>query len=176
MAAYVVTNNAYSTLASGIASGDTTLTVGAGHGARFPSISGGDWTFITLQNSSNAIEIVKVTARSTDTFTIVRAQEGTTAAAWAAADTVELRFTARVVTTINGTQTLTNKTFVAPALGTPVSGVATNLTGLPLTTGVTGTLPIANGGTGATTAAAALTSLGALTTGKAVAVALIFGF
>jgi hypothetical protein len=72
------------------------------------------------------------------------------------------------VTTSTGTGSVvlaTSPTLVTPALGTPSSGTATNLTGLPLSTGVTGTLGIANGGTGATTASAALTAMSFVASG-----------
>lgn len=90
--AVLYSNNASTTLSASITSAATTLVVASGKGALFPAISGSDYFYITLVNTAGVIEIMKVTARSTDTFTVVRGQDGTSAAAWAAGDRVELRF------------------------------------------------------------------------------------
>src|SRR5271154_3630323 len=96
------TNNAMSTLASDISSGATSLTVQSGIGALYPNPTGGDYFFCTLSDGVN-LEIIKVTARSVDTFsTIVRAQQGTTAQAFLAASPtkVDLRLTAADLVTL----------------------------------------------------------------------------
>jgi len=123
------TNNATSVLAAGITNVATSLTVAAGEGAKFPAITGGDYFLATLCQLSGATEInheiVKVSARTTDTFTIVRAQEGTTARAFNAADPVQLRVTAGTVTAL---ATLGANTFTAAqdhATGAAIASAAT---------------------------------------------------
>jgi len=88
-------NNAFSTLATSINDAVTTLAVASGHGARFPTITGSQYFYVTLIDSSNNLEIVKVTARSSDTFTVVRDQESSGNKAFSAGDRVELRLTAQ---------------------------------------------------------------------------------
>ena len=58
--------------------------------------------------------------------------------------------------------TSTSMAMVTPILGTPTSGVLTNCTGLPLTTGVTGALAVASGGTGASATVQSLSGPGAV--------------
>ena len=146
------TNNAATTLASGITNVATSLTVASGKGALFPTISGSDFFYVTLANGSGGVEIVKVTARSTDTFTIVRGQDGTSGVAWNTGDKVELRVTAADLNAMVQTANL-------QVGGTATTGTASSSTYLrgdgawstPVTSNVAGTGIGVSGATGAVT-------------------------
>ncbi len=82
-------NNASTVLSAGISASATTLTVNTGTGGLFPSpVSGTSFFKLTLVDSATGTltEIVHVTARTGDTMTIVRGQEGTTNRLWSAND------------------------------------------------------------------------------------------
>lgn len=136
MAAVLFSNNASASLAASISSSATTVTVTTGQGGLFPAISGGNFFYATLTDSSNNLEIVKVTGRTTDSMTVVRAQEGTTARAYAAADKLELRVTAAVLN--NFPQLIADQTF---------SGANTFSSAPTFSTA----LAVSSGGTGSTT-------------------------
>jgi hypothetical protein len=157
------TNNAATTLASGITSIDTSLTVATGDGAEFPTLAGSQYFFCTIANNAGSIEIIKVTARSTDTFTIVRGQDGTTAAAWAGGDKVELRLNRIDLLNfpqLDSTNTFaTTQTFTAAPVFTDQSGTRTAMlaaksganSDITSLSGLTTPLSVAQGGTGAAT-------------------------
>ena len=97
MAKTKYSNNAQTTLASAITSTATALSVIAGGGSKFPTLTSGQYFRATLVQAGNAnvYEIVKVTASpSSDNFTVVRAQEGTSALSWNAGDSFVLMLTA----------------------------------------------------------------------------------
>jgi len=89
------TNNASSVLASDITAGTLSITVTAGHGDRFPAVAAPHYFNVTLVDTLGNREIVKVTARTSgsNTMTITRAQESTSARSFAAGSLVELRIT-----------------------------------------------------------------------------------
>ncbi len=94
-----VTNVATGSLDSGINSVVTTLDVKAGEGALFPTTAGSEYFYVTLQAEDGAWEIVKVTERASDAFTIVRNVDSSTgsAQAFTADDIVSLRPVAEVI-------------------------------------------------------------------------------
>lgn len=86
------TNNASATLNASISSGSTTITLSPGQGILFPVLTGSLFFIGTLKSvTTGLLEIVKVTARTSDTLTVTRAQEGTTASAFVTGDVFELR-------------------------------------------------------------------------------------
>ena len=90
------TNNAKTTLASGINSSATSVSVVSSSG--FPSLSGSDYFYATLDDDDSNLEIVKVTNVSGTTWTITRAQDNTTAKAYSSGDKIELRASAGLFT------------------------------------------------------------------------------
>ncbi len=94
MASIKYTNNAKTTLAADINNSVTSATVA--DGSVFPSLSSGEHFYCTFDDGTNN-EIVKVTARSSNTLTIVRAQDNTSARAFSDGDKAELRITAVVL-------------------------------------------------------------------------------
>jgi hypothetical protein len=95
-----LTNNAFATVPSAVSSTQTSLTVATGKGALFPILGTGDYFYATLMDVSGNFEIVKVTARTDDVMTMVRAQEGTMAIPFPANSRFEHRITAATIAAI----------------------------------------------------------------------------
>lgn len=97
---FLAANNAGTTLASSLTTSSTVMTVAAGTGAQFPSPNAalGQYFAMTLVPAASSTglpnEIVYVTARSGDTMTILRGQEGTTPLTWSVGDTAQNLWTA----------------------------------------------------------------------------------
>ncbi len=152
------TNNATSVIADvgGISAGATSLSVTAGHGDRFPAVASPHYFMVTLVDSSGNREIVKVTARTTssNTMTIERAQEGTSARVFAAGSLVELRVTKNALDYLSKSADIHEGWYVCDASAAD-QGVTTNsrsLKSLVDTLGSTqATIVCPHTGTGATT-------------------------
>ena len=123
-------NAAYSLVATAPspASSGTSLVVTAGEGGRFPAVpfnatvwaTGAQPVFAAGGTTGGNFEIVRVTARTTDTLTITRAQESTTARTIVVGDQIAATITALTLTDIEGmtvggdlTGTLPNPTIAA---------------------------------------------------------------
>lgn len=98
-------DNALTTLASSLTALGQTLTVATGKGDNFPAVTGAgtpgsalDYFVVTLEDASGNREKIKVEARTAGAdvlgsvgFPLVRGYDGTSARAWAAGDSVDLR-------------------------------------------------------------------------------------
>jgi microcystin-dependent protein len=93
----VLSNNAASLLAADITELSATMSVTPGEGILFPDPGAGEHFYCTIVDTDGNMEIVKVTDRTFDVFTILRAQEDTLAKPFVAGARVELRVTAQSI-------------------------------------------------------------------------------
>lgn len=108
MAKFVFSNGAKGALAVAVGTSDTTLQLGSGEGANFPSPTGGDSCRVILAKSDGTIEVCDCTARSGDNLTVTRNAEGTNAS-FSVGDVVLLGNTADVMEQlVQGIGTLTD--------------------------------------------------------------------
>ena len=124
------TDNATAILAATITTTSTSVQVATGAGALFPTLSGTQYFIAAINDTAGNVEYVKVTAVSGDVFTVVRAQEGTSAQGFTAnLARVELRNTAGTMAamyqkdgdTLSGPMNGGNQTITNVTLGTGVS-------------------------------------------------------
>lgn len=95
--AVVLTNNATSLLAGAITAASTTLSIENADASKFPTPPAGDWFPVTIVDNAGNMEIMKATKREGAILTVTRAQEGTTAKAFAAGARIDLRLTAAAI-------------------------------------------------------------------------------
>lgn len=128
MSIQLFANNAKTTLAAGITSTQTSITVAPGTGSMFPNPSAGQQFKITLVSASSAsvYEICNCTSRSGDVLTVVRGQEGTSAQPFLLDDTVGHFDTAAVMGALIQTEQLQTQYYqYAVASGTANALTAT---------------------------------------------------
>jgi hypothetical protein len=136
-------NFAYSTIAtapSPAASG-TSLVVASGQGALFPAVpfNATIWPTGAQPTSTNA-EIVRVTNISSDTFTITRTQESTSARTIVVGDQIAASITAKTLTDIEDNFVNSWSPYIPPAAGNGVQSLARS--SVYLTTGSLFVFPV----------------------------------
>lgn len=177
-------NNAKTTLLVSIAPADTIVQVASA--TLFPVITTGQYFMITLDNGST-IEVLKVTSVSGNSFTCVRAQEGTVASSFPSGIKVENRLTAGTITNflpsdtrfseINSLDNLTSpvtsngNSYITHSVddsGTPIMAIRNNdsLWRLPTHPRMAFTSSIGTGGTTSIISSTTVTNVGTISSGR----------